>query len=88
MAVKLVERQPHMWEIGSLVFGRVKPMTDKISAYCFLARRLALTGYSYDWLAQYQKYTTELDIEPDFPVDSTNSQIWLFVCLTTPTKKK
>ena len=40
--VELIEHRPHMWEIRSLVLGRVKPMTLKIDTCRFLARRSAL----------------------------------------------
>ena len=51
-----------MWEIGSLVPGRVKPMTFKIDTYCFLAQCSALIAQGKAWLAQCQYNGTEWDI--------------------------
>ena len=42
---KSVERIPHVWEIRSLVPGRVKPMTYQIDTCRFLAWCSALIGY-------------------------------------------
>ena len=48
------------FEIGGFVdfvglnSGRLKPMTWKIYSCHFLARHLALLGYSKDWLVQCQ----------------------------------
>ena len=39
-----VERGPHVWEIGSSVPSRVKPMTYKIDTCRFLAWHSALIG--------------------------------------------
>ena len=43
-----------MWEIGSLVSGRVNPMTYKIDTCHFRVWYSALLSMGKDWLAQCQ----------------------------------
>ena len=67
----MVERRPRVWEIASLILGRVKTMTYKIDTCRFLAWRLALIGSGKDWLAQCPDNVTEENIgswcrSPDF----------------------
>ena len=57
-----VERRPQVQDTGSLVPGRVKPLTYKIDTCRFLARNSALIGYGNDWLAQCQDTLTKWDI--------------------------
>ena len=63
-----------MWEIGSSIPGRVKPMTYKTDACHFIAWCSAvLRGQGMDWLTQWENNVTEQDIElwcqkVDFPV--------------------
>ena len=45
-----VERGPHVWEIRSLVPGRVKIVTYKIDTCHFLAWPLAVIRLGKDWL--------------------------------------
>ena len=54
-----VERRPPVWEIGSLIPGRVKPKTYKIDTYHYLAWCSALSWHGKDYLAQYQDKVVE-----------------------------
>ena len=47
-----------MWEFGSSVPGRVKPMAYILDICCFLAWRLALIGYGKNRLAKCQDNVT------------------------------
>ena len=60
--VELVEHEPRVWEIRSLVPGWVKLMTYQIDTCRFLAWWSALIGYGKDWLAQCQDNVIEWDI--------------------------
>ena len=57
-----LESRPCVWEIMSLVPGRVKLMTYKIDTCLFLVGCSALLGMGKDWLAQCQESVTEWDI--------------------------
>ena len=59
---ELVERWPRVWEIGSLVLGRVKSMTYKIDTCRFVAWHSTLIGYGKDGFAQCQENVTGRDI--------------------------
>ena len=59
---KLIEREPDMRKIGSLVPGRVKSRTYKIDTCRFLAWRSAFKGLNKDWLAHCQDNVIEWDI--------------------------
>ena len=48
-----LERILPVWKIMNSVFGRVKPMAQKIDALRYLAWHSALLGWAKDWLAQY-----------------------------------
>ena len=54
-----VEHGPHLWEIGSMIPSRAKPMTNKINTCRFVAWCSALIGWDQDWFAQCQDNMTE-----------------------------
>ena len=60
--VELAEPGACVWEIESLVPGRVKPITYKFDTCHFLVWCSALIIYGKDWLAQDQDDVTEWDI--------------------------
>ena len=46
---ELIECGPHVWEMGSLIPGRVKPMTYQIVTYRFLAWHSEEIEQGVDW---------------------------------------
>ena len=79
---KSVEHQCRMLEIGSLLPGRVNPVTYSIYNCRVLAWHSALVWLGKDWLVQSQDNITGWDIWSwrcwhDFPVGSTVKSPWV-----------